>query len=33
MKYVGPLHTLKIWGVGVYSLRSYVAEFVFLCRR
>ena len=25
-----PLHTLKIWGAGVYSPRSYGAEFVFL---
>jgi len=25
-----PLHTLKIWGVGLYSARSYGAEFVFL---
>ena len=31
-----PLHTLKIWGAGVYSPRSYGAEFVVffvLCRR
>ena len=26
-----PLHTLKIWGAGVYSPRSYWAEFVFFC--
>jgi len=26
-----PLHTLKIWGAGVYSPRSYGAEFVFFC--
>ena len=25
-----PLHTLKIWGAGVYSPRSYRADFVFL---
>jgi len=25
-----PLHTLKIWGAGVYSPRSYGAAFVFL---
>jgi len=25
-----PLHTLKIWGAGVYSPQSYGAEFVFL---
>ena len=26
-----PLHTLKIWEAGVYSPRSYGAEFVFFC--
>jgi len=26
-----PLHTLKIWGAGVNSPRSYGAEFVFFC--
>ena len=25
-----PLHSLKIWGAGVYSPRSYGAEFVLL---
>ena len=28
-----PLHTLKIWGAGVYSPRSYRAEFVFFLVR
>ena len=28
-----PLHTLKIWGAGVYSPRSYGSEFVFFLVR